>query len=97
MATLIEAAQRPARTRNALEVARAQALFASALQASDQPCPERVHEAVTTTLRRLGNGGCAALLAAEFGDHPELAAARMGWALAVTRMVYPAGPLALAT
>ena len=30
-------------------------------------------------MRRFGIGGCAGLMAQEFGDHPEAAAARMRW------------------
>jgi hypothetical protein len=41
------------------------------------------------TVRRLGIGGCAAEVAGEFGDHPDTAAARMTWALATIRTVYP--------
>jgi hypothetical protein len=64
---------------------RAEALFASNLQASDRPSAEQVRRAVATTLQRLGTAGCAARLAGEFGDHPELAASRMSWALATVR------------
>lgn len=63
----------------------AEALFASTLQASDHPSAEQVRRAVTTMLERLGTAGCADRLAGEFGDHPELAAARMTWALATIR------------
>jgi hypothetical protein len=42
------------------------------------------------TLRRLGIHGCAGQLAGEFGDHPDTAVARMTWALAMIRAVYPA-------
>jgi len=79
---------------------RAAALFASTLQASEHPSAEQVRGAVTTTLRRLGTAGCSARLAGEFGDHPELAAARMAWALATIRNDYrtpdSVPPLALA-
>ena len=81
---------------------RAAALFASTLQASEHPSAEQVRRAVATTLRRLGAGGCSAGVAGEFGDHPELAAARMAWALATVRNDYrtpdslPAPALALA-
>jgi hypothetical protein len=68
---------------------RAEALFASGLQSSESPSPEQVQRAVATTLRRLGVRGCAERLAGEFGDHPEVAAARMTWALATVRAVYP--------
>ena len=78
----------------------AEALFASNLQASDRPSAEQIGEAVETTLQRLGTAGCAARLAGEFGDHPELAAARMAWALATIRNDYRTPdsrrPLALA-
>ena len=71
------------------ETVRAEALFASTLQPSGSPSSEQVRRVVTTTLRRLGVGGCAARTAAEFGDHPDTAVARMRWALATIRAVYP--------
>jgi hypothetical protein len=71
------------------EAVRAEALFASTLQPSGSPSPDLVRGVVATTLRRLGIGGCAARTAAEFGDHPDTAVARMCWALATVRMVYP--------
>ena len=70
------------------EALRAEALFASTLQASDSPAPDHVRLAVASTLRRFGIDGCGARMAAEFGDHPELAAARMSWALATVRTSY---------
>jgi hypothetical protein len=71
------------------EAVRAEALFVSTLQSSESPSPDQVRRAVTTTLRRLGIRGCAAQTAGEFGDHPDTAVARMSWALATIRMVYP--------
>jgi hypothetical protein len=71
------------------ETFRAEALFASTLQPSGSPSCEQVRLVVATTLRRLGIGGCAARMAAEFGDHPDTAAARMCWALGTIRTVYP--------
>jgi hypothetical protein len=71
------------------EAVRAEALFASTLQPSGSTSPDPVRGAVAATLRRLGSGGCAARTAAEFGDHPDTAVARMCWALATVRMVYP--------
>jgi hypothetical protein len=73
----------------AFEAVRAEALFASTLQPSGSTSPDQVRGAVATTLRRLGIGGCAARTAGEFGDHPDTAVARMCWALATVRMVYP--------
>ena len=71
------------------EAVRAEALFVSALQTSGSPSPEQVRRAVATTLGRLGVCGCAAQMAGEFGDHPDTAVARMSWALAAIRTVYP--------
>lgn len=60
--------------------ARSHALFVSALQRSDQPSARQVRQAITTTLRQFGDQGCAEQVAQEFGEHPELAVARMRWA-----------------
>jgi hypothetical protein len=54
-----------------------------------RPAPEQVRSAVATTLRWLGWRECAARTAGEFGDHPEAAVARMTWALATVRTVFP--------
>ncbi len=63
----------------------AQALFTSCLQPSQHPTPAEITAAIEAELRRRGGGtGCAALVAAEYGDHPEAASARMRWALALT-------------
>lgn len=78
------------KTAGTFEAARAEALFASTLQPSGSPSPDQVRHAVTTTLSRLGSRGCAAQAAGEFGDHPDTAAARMNWALATIKTVYPA-------
>jgi hypothetical protein len=67
---------------------RAEALFASTIQASEHPSAQQVRSAVATTLRRFGTAGCASRLAGEFGDHPDLAATRMAWALATIRSDY---------
>lgn len=58
----------------------AEALFVSDLQPSEAPASVAVEQAVTATLLRHGSDGCAAKVATEFGDHPEIAVARMGWA-----------------
>jgi len=63
--------------------AQAQALFVSHLQPSERPTPRQVAAAVEEALRRAkGATGCLAAIAAEYGEHPEVAAARMRWALA---------------
>jgi hypothetical protein len=75
-------------TVSSFEVIRAEALFASTLQASDGSTADEVRRTVGETLHRLGIRGCAAYLAGEYGDHPETAAARMVWARATVRAVY---------
>jgi hypothetical protein len=62
---------------------RCEALFASALQRSDELTAEAVSEAISRTVRQLGQGGCASRMAQEFGDHPEAACERMRWALQI--------------
>jgi hypothetical protein len=79
-----------------IEAVRAEALFASSLQSSDQPVAREIRGAVTATLRQLGMRECAARVAVEFGEHPETAVARMSWALSMIRTVYPTGTLILA-
>jgi hypothetical protein len=59
---------------------RCEALFASTLQESDAPTPQAVADAISSTTRRLGPGGCVGRMAQEFGDHPEQARDRMRWA-----------------
>jgi hypothetical protein len=70
------------------EAVRAEALFASTLQMSQNPVDADVRAAVTGTLRMIGVQGCAALVATEFGDHPDTALTRMGWALRMIRHAY---------
>jgi hypothetical protein len=61
---------------------RAEALFVSCLQPSDSPTPAEVGAAIRDSLRANGGlAGCAAQLAAEYGDHPLEAVDRMRWAL----------------
>jgi hypothetical protein len=57
----------------------AEALFVSDVQPSDRPSRERLEDAVTAMILRLGSDGCAAAVAEEFGDHPEVAVRRMCW------------------
>jgi hypothetical protein len=66
---------------------RADALFASVLQRSDQLNPGQIWQAVTVTLDAYGATGCAERVAQEFGDHPETAAARMCWARATVAVL----------
>lgn len=60
--------------------ARADALFASALQRSDEPSTGQVQQAVAVAIRAFGDLGCAARVAQAYGEHPETAITRMRWA-----------------
>ena len=73
----------------------ADALFVSALQCTDEfRCSGelstgQIQEAIAAALRAFGSAGCAGRVAQEFGDHPDTAAVRMRWALAVAVDVPP--------
>lgn len=69
-------------TRNHFSISalRAGALFVSALQQSEDPSTQQVRQAIAAAVRQFGSRGCAERVAQEFGEHPELAAARMRWA-----------------
>jgi hypothetical protein len=71
------------------EAVRAKALFVSCLQPSERPAVGAVRTAVSDSLRVHGIRGCAAAVAAEFGDHPDRAVARMNWALTTVRAAFP--------
>jgi len=76
-----------------ISTVRADALFASALQRSDQPAAAQVEQAIAAAVRAYGSSGCAARVAQAYGEHPETAAARMRWARAiVTSAPEGAGP-----
>jgi len=62
--------------------ARADALFVSTLQRSDEPSTEQVRQAIAAAVRAFGVRGCAARVAQAYGEHPETAAGRMRWARA---------------
>ena len=79
------------RTRLIADGARCEALFASGLQPSDAPGADSVAEAIRSTVRRFGIGGCASRMAQEYGDHPERAAERMRWVRQLIVQV-PASP-----
>ncbi len=71
-----------------IDAARADALFASALQISDEPSAVQVKQAIDAATSTLGDLGCAARVAQEFGEHPETAVARMRWARAEVAGVF---------
>jgi hypothetical protein len=58
----------------------ADALFASALQRSDQPGAAQVEQAIAAAVRAYGSSGCAARVAQAYGEYPETAVTRMRWA-----------------
>jgi|SRR5215467_6483069 len=69
-------------TRNHLSIrtARANALFVSTVQRSEQPGARQVRRSTAAALRQFGAQGSAERVAQDFGDHPEVAASRMRWA-----------------
>ncbi len=71
---------RPTMKHLSISAVRTDALFVSALQPSEEPGARQVHEAVAAAVRLFGSRGCAGRVAQEFGEHPEIAAARMRWA-----------------
>ena len=73
-----------------LDDVRTDALFVSHLQRSQQPSAENIRAAVLTMVDRLGVGGCAELVAQEFGEHPDCALGRMQWARTEVRRAYAA-------
>jgi hypothetical protein len=71
---------RPAMHHLSISAARADALFVSALQRSEELSTGQVRQAVAAAVRAFGSKGCAERVAQEFGDHPDTAVARMRWA-----------------
>jgi hypothetical protein len=67
---------------------RTEALFVSDLQRSQDPTAELIRAAVTAVVDRLGESGCAALVAQEFGEHPDCALGRMRWARLAVRTAF---------
>ncbi len=73
--------------------AAAEALFASPIQSSDKPSTVQLEKAINRVLSSLGGvGGCAAVVAFEFGEHPETASPRMRWAIAVVNTLTTGAP-----
>lgn len=69
---------------------RTEALFVSDLQRSQQPTIEVIRQTVSSTVTRLGENGCAELVAQEFGEHPDCAPGRMRWARSAVRLAFAA-------
>ena len=70
----------------------ASALFASALQCSDEPSAGQIRQAVAAAVSAFGYPGCAERAAQEFGDHPEIAVIRMRWARVAARAAFEESP-----
>jgi hypothetical protein len=69
---------------------RTEALFVSHVQRSQEPTPEIIRAVVLATVDRLGEHGCAELVAQEFGEHPDCALGRMQWARTAVRRAFAA-------
>ena len=76
---------RSATSRLSISAARADALFASALQRSDEPSAAQVRQAIAAAVRAFGTRGCAARVAEAYGEYPETAVLRMRWARAMVK------------
>ena len=63
-----------------VSAARADALFASTLQRSDEPSAWQVRQAIAVAVAAHGSRGCTARVAQTFGEYPEAAVTRMRWA-----------------
>jgi hypothetical protein len=74
-----------------ISTARADALFASALQRSDRPSAAQVHQAIASAVAAFGIRGCAARVAQAYGEHPETAVLRMRWARSVVTAAFGDG------
>jgi hypothetical protein len=68
-----------------ISTARADALFVSALQRSQEPSATQVRQAIAAAIREFGAQGCAARVAQAYGEHPETAVLRMRWARALVQ------------
>jgi hypothetical protein len=62
----------------------AEALFVSDLQPSDRPSDDQVNQAIRASIvAHKGLCGCVGDFAAAYGEHPDIAAERMRWALEI--------------
>lgn len=78
-----------------ITVARAEALFASTLSACEEHDRAILRAAIADAVNDYhGVAGCAAQMAAEFGEHPEQAAERMRWARDAARPLAMHGAVA---
>lgn len=73
---------------HSISTVRADALFASALQRSDEPSAVQVDRAIAAAVRAFGARGCAARVAQAYGDNQEVAVVRMRWARATAASAF---------
>lgn len=79
--------------RRMIAIARAEALFASTLPIGCRLTRRQADAAIAAEVhRRSGVRGCAAEMAAAYGERPESAAARMRWALSAVALAYATPP-----
>lgn len=72
-----------------LTAARAEALFTSHLATGSQPAFDIVEQTIRGAVRAHGGvRGCAADVAREYGDYPEIAVTRMRWARHIVDNLY---------
>ena len=76
---------------HSIDDTRADALFASVVQRSDQPSAGQVKQAVAAAIGALGDLGCAARVAQAYGEDPETAVTRMCWARAAVASAFGRG------
>jgi hypothetical protein len=74
------------------DAARSEALFLSPLQPSEHVASPAVKRAVAEVADRLGEPECAARVAQEYGDHPDVASRRMRWARRAVEEAFPDAP-----
>ena len=69
----------------------ADVLYISPLEPSEDPCAEVIRNAIVASLGRCRSDvlGCAAQVAQEAGDHPEIYQPRMRWALRAVTGAFP--------
>jgi hypothetical protein len=70
----------------------AKVLFATTVQASEEPSPDQVRTAIECRLRAC-RADFAVYVAQEAGDHPDTYVARMRWALDTVVRAYPTLPV----
>jgi hypothetical protein len=79
--------------RNLLVAARAEAIFTSHLAIGSQPTGPDATAIISAAVRAYGGTrGCAAEVAASYGERPETAAPRMRWARSVIEHLYDRPP-----